>query len=86
MNIDGHECSMNDGVMRIVEGDSKSSRLMSEFARQFPNGDEPEWEKFLMKHTAMQNKEFVSTRAKFWEYLSLEAINNGHVRHLHFYV
>lgn len=46
---------MIDG--KFTERDSKAWRAVVEFAKRFPTGFEPEWDSFVIKHTAMQKKE-----------------------------
>lgn len=67
MLIDGHEFTEGPerNLVRIAEvGPTKSGDAMDAFTTWFPP-DAPEWDKFVVKHTAMQQREFDVARRKY---------------------
>lgn len=60
MIVDGYEVLEENGLLVIKElpgEQTKSWRSMLSFSERFPKGTEPEWDAFIVKHTAMQSRE-----------------------------
>jgi hypothetical protein len=68
MRIGGYEITRTSTGLLVEEvcgEQTKSCRVMLEFCDRFPVGDEPQWDAFVVKHTAMQRKEIDSSINEF---------------------
>lgn len=60
VHVPGYVVTTNDVQVRVAEdceAPPKSALAMDEFSSRFPTGREPEWDVFVIRHSAMQRAE-----------------------------
>lgn len=68
IKIDGYEITRTEIGLRIEElsGEmTKSWQAMLNFCERYPTGNEPQWDVFVRKHTAMQKREVDAVVAEY---------------------
>jgi hypothetical protein len=61
----GYRFKLVHGKLHCIEADSRAWKMMQEFTARYPRGDECQWDAFLVRHAAQQDRDFAKALAAY---------------------